>query len=155
METPVIWLILFILLLGIEILTMGLTTIWFAGGALAGFFAALAGAGVLPQVVLFGAVSLALLAFTRPLAVKYLNHKTTRTNVDSMVGRHGEVTEEIHNLQARGQVQVDGVFWTARAEREDQVIPAGTEVTVVRVSGVKLIVKAVQEEKPSEPSEAP
>ncbi len=141
------WLILFVLLLGIEILTLGLTTIWFAGGALAAFFAALLGAGLVFQLVLFAVVSLVLLAFTRPLAVKYLNRKTTKTNVDSMVGRHGEVTEEINNLQAQGQVQVDGMPWTARAEREEDVIPAGTEVQVVRVSGVKLIVKAVAKEE--------
>lgn len=147
MEASVVWLILFVLLLGIEILTLGLTTIWFAGGALIAFFAAMLGANVLVQVVVFAVVSLVLLAFTRPLAVKYLNHKTTKTNVDSIVGRLGEVIEEINNLQAQGQVQIDGMPWTARAEREDQTIPVGTVVTVVRVSGVKLIVREAKEEK--------
>ena len=141
------WLILLVLLLGIEILTLGLTTIWFAGGALVAFFAALLGAGLVVQVVLFAGVSLVLLAFTRPLAVKYLNHRTTKTNVDSIVGRHGEVVEEINNLQAQGQVKIDGMPWTARAEREEEIIPAGTVVAVVRVSGVKLIVRAAKEEK--------
>ena len=114
------WLILLVLLLGIEILTLGLTTIWFAGGALVAFFAALLGAGLVVQIVLFAGVSLVLLAFTRPLAVKYLNHRTTKTNVDSIVGRHGEVVEEINNLQAQGQVKIDGMPWTARAEREEE-----------------------------------
>ncbi len=141
------WLILLVLLLGIEILTLGLTTIWFAGGALVAFFAALLGAGLVVQIVLFAGVSLVLLAFTRPLAVKYLNHRTTKTNVDSIVGRHGEVVEEINNLQAQGQVKIDGMPWTARAEREEEIIPAGTVVTVVQVSGVKLIVRAAKEEK--------
>ena len=141
------WLILLVLLLGIEILTLGLTTIWFAGGALVAFFAALLGAGLVVQIVLFAGVSLVLLAFTRPLAVKYLNHRTTKTNVDSIVGRHGEVVEEINNLQAQGQVKIDGMPWTARAEREEEIIPAGTVVAVVRVSGVKLIVRAAKEEK--------
>ncbi len=141
------WLVLLVLLLGIEILTLGLTTIWFAGGALVAFFAALLGANLVVQVVLFAAVSLILLAFTRPLAVKYLNRKTTKTNVDSIVGRHGEVVEEINNLQAQGQVKIDGMPWTARAEQETEIIPAGTVVTVVRVSGVKLIVRAAKEEK--------
>ncbi len=147
MEASVVWLILFVLLLGIEILTLGLTTIWFAGGALAAFLAAMLGANVLIQVVVFGLVSLVLLAFTRPLAVKYLNHKTTKTNVDSIVGRYGEVVEEINNLQAQGQVKVDGMPWTARAEQEDLIIPVGTVVTVVQVSGVKLIVRVAKEEK--------
>ena len=111
------------------------------------FFAALLGAGLVVQIVLFAGVSLVLLAFTRPLAVKYLNHRTTKTNVDSIVGRHGEVVEEINNLQAQGQVKIDGMPWTARAEREEEIIPAGTVVTVVQVSGVKLIVRAAKEEK--------
>ena len=141
------WLILFVILLGIEILTLGLTTIWFAGGAVAAFFAALLGGGLVVQIVAFAAVSLILLVFTRPIAAKYLNRKTVKTNVESMEGRHGEVIEEINNLQATGKVKVDGMPWTARSEREGQIIPAGTVVTVVEISGVKLIVRVSEEEK--------
>ncbi|WP_434309556.1 NfeD family protein [Hominifimenecus sp. rT4P-3] len=141
------WLILFVILLGIEILTLGLTTIWFAGGAVAAFFASLLGAGLIFQIVVFAAVSLLLLVFTRPIATKYLNRRTIKTNVESMEGRHGEVVEEINNLQAAGRVKVDGMPWAARSEREGQIIPAGTMVTVVRVSGVKLIVKVLEEEE--------
>ena len=83
---PIYWLMLFVVLLGIEILTMGLTTIWFAGGALAAFLISLIGCPVWLQAVVFIAVSLILLLVTRPFEIRYLNQKTEKTNVDSLIG---------------------------------------------------------------------
>ena len=138
---PFYWLVLFIFLLGIEILTLGLTTIWFAGGALLAFFVSLFGGGLVPQAVVFIAVSLVLLVFTRPLAMKYLNRRTVKTNAESLEGRDCVVQEAIDNLRAEGTVTVDGVVWTARASEDDCLIPEGTLVTIVQIQGVKLIVK--------------
>lgn len=141
LDSPVVWLVLMIVLLAIEAFTLGLTTIWFAGGALAAFLVSLAGAAVWLQVVLFLAVSIVLLVFTRPIAVRYLNGRTTATNVDSLIGKECVVTEEINNLCAKGAVAVGGVTWTARAEQEDRVIGQGTIVEIVKIDGVKVIVK--------------
>ena len=101
---PVIWLVILIVLLVIEVITLGLSTIWFAGGALASFIAALAGAGVAVQVVLFLAVSIVLLLFTRPVVMKYLNRNKTATNADSLIGEQAVVTQTINNLMGRGEV---------------------------------------------------
>lgn len=141
------WLLLFMVLLGIEILTLGLTTIWFAGGALAAFAAALLNVELVFQLLIFAAVSLVLLFFTRPLATKYLNRKTVRTNVESLEGRHAMVTETIDNLQAKGSVTVDGVVWSARSAADEGIIPEGVLVKILRISGVKLIVEKFEEEK--------
>ena len=138
---PIYWLMLFVVLLGIEILTMGLTTIWFAGGALAAFLISLIGC---PAVV-FIAVSLILLLVTRPFAVRYLNQKTEKTNVDSLIGKHAVVEEEIDNLEAKGSAQVQGVTWTARSEDDAIQIPAGALVRIVRIDGVKLIVRKAKD----------
>ena len=138
----IIWLALLVVLLGVELVTLGLTTIWFAGGALAAFLVSLPGASLPVQVVLFAIVSIVLLIFTRPFAVKYVNKSRVKTNVDSLIGKTAVVTEEIHNLSAKGQVQVSGQVWTARARQNDEIIPAGTSVEVLEISGVKLIVKA-------------
>ena len=81
-----VWLALFILLLIIEIATMGLTTIWFAGGALAAFIAGLLGCGLAVQIILFLVVSILLFVFTRPVAVKYFNKDRQKTNADRLVG---------------------------------------------------------------------
>ena len=66
--TSICWLAVFVLLIVIELATMGLTTIWFAGGAVAGFIASMLGANVVIQAVVFFVVSIVLLIFTRPFA---------------------------------------------------------------------------------------
>ena len=139
-NNPIIWLILLIVLLVIEVVSLGLSTIWFAGGALVAFLAALLGANIFIQVILFLAVSVVLLIFTRPLAVRYLNGKTTATNVDSLIGEQAVVTGEINNLLGQGEITVNGITWTARADQEGQKIMVGKVVQIVRVDGVKAIV---------------
>ena len=135
------WLAIVIVLLVIEIATLGLTTIWFAGGALVACIAALLHANIWVQIVLFLVVSVLLLFFTRPLAIRYMNKDRMKTNVDSMVGKEAVVTESIDNLKAQGVVQVNGLEWTARSEESQEVIPKGAIVEVGRVEGVKLIVR--------------
>ena len=83
--TSICWLVVFILLILIEFATMGLTTIWFAGGAVAGFVASMLGANVVIQAAAFFAVSILLLFFTRPFAVRYINSNNTKTNVDGLI----------------------------------------------------------------------
>lgn len=140
-EMMIFWLVLLIVCIVIELPTMGLTTIWFAGGALVAILAALLHAPVFLQVILFLLVSLLLLFFTRPIAVKYFNKDRVKTNVESMVGRQAIVTGEIYNLQATGQVTVSGQEWSARSYDDQRRIPVGTIVTIVAIHGVKLIVK--------------
>ena len=67
----IFWLALFVILLIIEIITVGLATIWFAGGSMAALIVAAVGGPVWLQVILFFVVSFVLLFFTRPWAVKY------------------------------------------------------------------------------------
>lgn len=143
-EIMIFWMVLLILCIGIEVLTLGLTTIWFAAGALVAIFAALLQAPIFIQVILFLVVSLLSLFFTRPIAVKYFNRDRVKTNVESMVGRQAIVTGEIDNVQATGQVTVSGQEWSARSWDDKVRIPAGAVVVVVAISGVKLIVRTEQ-----------
>ena len=85
MEYAVYWLIALVVLLVIEAATLGLATIWFAGGALIALIAAMCGAGFVIQMVCFLVVSLILLIFTRPVAVRFLNKDTLKTNVDRVI----------------------------------------------------------------------
>lgn len=142
----IIWLAALVVLLIAEALTLGLTTIWFAGGALIALVAALLGANVWVQLGIFLAVSLVLLVFTRPLALRYMNKSTLKTNVDSLAGEQGIVSETIDNLEATGKVKLNDVFWMARSE-DGSIINEGTVVEIVRVDGVKLIVKVKEEER--------
>lgn len=137
----IFWLGLMIVLLLIELATLGLTTIWFAGGTLVAFIVSLAGGSLWMQVILFLAVSVVLLIFTRPFAVHYINKNPVRTNADSLIGKTGVVIEEISNLDSTGQVQIQGQIWTARAQKEETKIEAGARVTIEEIQGVKLIVR--------------
>ena len=136
-----VWLMLLVILLVIEIVTLGLTTIWFAGGSLVAFLAALLGAPIAVQVILFLVVSLVLLFVTRPIAVKYFNRDRVKTNVESMIGRQGIVISPIDNLQGTGQVAVSGQEWSARAKEDGTTFQLGSVVVVTEVQGVKLIVE--------------
>ena len=134
------WLIGVVALLAIELLTMGLTTIWFAGGALAAFVVTLLGCGRGIQIVVFLVVSFVLLFFTRPVAAKYFNAQREKTNVDSLVGKEAKVIADINNFDQKGTVLVDGMEWSARTE-DDSVIAKGNKVEILQIKGVKLIVK--------------
>lgn len=140
------WLIAFVVLLGIEAVTMALTTIWFAGGALIAFLLALFGVNVQVQLAAFVIVSFVLLFFTRPFALRYVNKNTVKTNIDSLIGKHARVTAEINNMEAKGAVLLNGQEWTARALKDDNIYPVGTMVEVKDIRGVKLIVSKEEEE---------
>lgn len=146
MEFAVYWLIALVVFLVIEAATLGLATIWFAGGALIALIAAMCGAGIVVQMALFLIISLVLLIFTRPFAVRFLSKDTLKTNVDRVIGMEGVVTEEISNLAGTGKVSLGGNIWTARTENEGGTIPVGAVVAVLRVEGVKLIVKVKEKE---------
>lgn len=134
------WLLGLVVFLVIEIITLGLTTIWFAGGALVAFFAALLGVPVLAQIFLFFVVSFLLLFFTRPMVQKRLNNSREKTNVNSMIGKEGRVTEEVDNFNGKGRIQVGGMEWTARASEDGVTIPVDSCVVIQEIRGVKAIV---------------
>ena len=131
----------------IEIATMGLTTIWFAGGALLAVVASALGLPLAVQIVLFFAVSFILLYFTRPIAVKYFNKDRIKTNAESLVGRQAIVISEIDNLQGIGQVTVGGMEWSARTVEAGIRLDVGSVVNIIAINGVKLIVEEKKEIK--------
>lgn len=143
----IIWLGLLILLLIIEIMTMGLTTIWFAGGALAAFASTFLGANVTVQMGIFLVLSLILLVGTRPVAVKWLNKNQTKTNADSLIGKRAIVTGEINNLAQCGEVMISDISWTARATDDSCIIAKGSKVRICAIEGVKLMVEEIKEDK--------
>ena len=145
LNMTVFWLVVLVVLVIIELLTMGLTTVWFAGGALIATIASLFHAPFALQVILFLLVSAMLLFFTRPLAVKYFNKDRVRTNAESLVGRQAIVISEIDNLQGIGQVNVGGMEWSARTRMDGVKLPVGTVTTVLAINGVKLVVEERKE----------
>ena len=144
-EMMIFWLALLIVAIVAELLTMGLTTIWFAGGALAAALISIPRTPLALQILVFLLVSALLLYFTRPVAVKYFNRDRIRTNVESMIGRQAIVISEINNLEGIGQVNTGGMEWSARSSYHNVILPVGAVVTVLGVDGVKLIVEERKE----------
>lgn len=141
-----IWLGLFIILIVIELFTVGLTTIWFAAGSLAAMIANTLGAGLALQIAVFFAVSCILLIFTRPWAMKYLNRKRTKTNYESEIGKVIKITQRVDNRNQTGRSIVDGQEWTVRSKDDREILEEGSLAKVVDISGVKLIVEKYKED---------
>ena len=138
------WLALLIIFIIAECLTVGLISIWFAGGALIAMFVALLGASTVWQIVVFLVVSAILLIITRPIAVKYINNKKEKTNYQSVIGTVVKVIEKIDNLNQTGVAFADGKEWTARAIEDNIILEKDTFAKVVEIEGVKLIVEPYQ-----------
>lgn len=145
-KTVFVWLGLLIFFLVVEIVTVGLTSIWLAGGSLAALFLNIAGLNLFWQIAAFFLVSFLLLIFTRPFAMRYINSHHEKTNYEGVIGKVVRVTEAVNNFEQTGTAVVNGLEWTARAEKDADVILPGELAKVVCISGVKLIVKKYEEE---------
>ena len=139
-----VWMVLMVALLIVEgACPFHLVSIWFAVGALVAGIAALLDAALGLQIGLFLVVSCALLVAMLPLVKKFVTPKIVKTNVDSVIGSQGYVTEHVDNVAATGQVKLGGMYWSARSQH-GAVIEAGTLVQVDRIEGVKVFVSAVK-----------
>ena len=139
----ILWLVLLVTFIMTEASTVAVVSLWFAAGALVALIAAMLGAQLWLQAVLFAAVSAVLLLALRPIVRKFFTPKLTRTNVDAVLGAEGLVTAAIDNVQCTGQVKVGAVEWTARSAN-GQPIAVGTRIKVDRVEGVKAIVSPLE-----------
>ena len=136
---PWFWLGLVVLFTLIEVFTFGLTTVWFALGALVMVFLSTLPIPLVWQLLLFLAISSVLLVFTRPLAIKKLKVGRERTNTDSLLGAKALVMRDITEFE-RGVVKVHGMEWSACSV--DGVPLVQDSVCIVeRIEGVTLFVR--------------
>lgn len=138
----IFWSVLLVILVVVEAVTAQMVTIWFAAGAAAALIAERLGAQIWLQWVVFIAVSAIALTATRPLVKKLTKAKVQPTNADRCIGQIAIVTEDIDNIEGKGQVHVNGITWTARSS-DGTVFKKDERVTVEKIDGVKLIVRAI------------
>ncbi len=143
MSWPIVWVVVAIVMAIIEAISLGLTTIWFAAGALITIVFAMLGVSYYVQIVIFLASSFILLVLTRPIIKKYLKVGEVKTNVDSLIGKRCIVTSDITEHKF-GQAKLAGQVWTAKSQTQETIL-AGEEVKVVAVEGVKLVVVRITE----------
>lgn len=141
----IIWLVLFVAFAFVELNTVQMVSIWFALGCI--------GAGVVSvitesqnftyELIAFAVTTALALIITRPFVKKVTHTEPTPTNADALPGQTAIVTEEINNVKATGAVTVKGAVWTARTETDTaDTIPINSVVEIIKIDGVKLIVKA-------------
>ena len=140
----IFWLAAMVIFMAAEAMTVTLVSIWFAVGALGAILIALLGGGLTLQVTVFLALAIVLLIFLRGAVRKHFTPRITRTNVDSVIGATGIVVTPVNNIAALGQVQINGVEWSARST-DGSHIGAGTLVKVDKIEGVKVFVSLAQE----------
>lgn len=141
-----LWLGIIILTIVLEATSYDLISIWFSAGALVSMILAIIDATTkleidwVVQVLVFVIVSLILILSLRPVTKKYLKRIDVKTNIDTIVGKHGIVVDAIESGE-RGTVKVDGVIWTAISN--DDVL-SDEKVEILAIEGNKLIVKAIK-----------
>ncbi len=138
----ILWLIAAAIFCAVEAATVGIVSLWFAGGALAAMVTSLLGGALWLQVTVFLVASAALLVAFRPFVRKVITPGITRTNANAMVGREAILTEDVDNLKETGALRLDGKEWSVRSET-GEALPKGTLVTVVKLEGVSLYVEPV------------
>ncbi len=137
----IFWTVAIIVFGVLEAVTAQLVSIWFVAGAIAALIASFFHASIPIQIIIFVCVTILALVITRPLVKKYIHPKMQRTNADKVIGQVGIVCQNIDNINATGQVKVDGKIWSARSI-DNQIITENSEVIIEKIEGVKLIVKS-------------
>lgn len=136
------WLVIGVVCGIIEVATMGFWFLWLALSAL--LVSLLSWLNLItslyPQVVVFGLITIFLVIFTRPLALKLFKTNEVKSNVDALIGLKGVVIMEIAPPHP-GQVNLQGQIWTARANEK---IGLDAHVVVRSVEGVTLYVDPVE-----------
>lgn len=154
MET-ILWLALIIIFVVVEIATVGLTSIWFAGGALAALLVQWIGLNIYVQILVFIIVSAVLMIFTRPWALKYFKPGLVKTNYETVVGENVCLTEDVDNMKGTGTGVYKGQEWTVRAYEAGKTFEAGEIVTVKEIRGVTLyVIESQQMPTPKKADEA-
>lgn len=110
-----------------------------AVGAVAGALTAGLGGGVVLQVLVFIAVSVALLAVVRPIAARHrAQMPQLATGIDALKGKQAVVLERVDS--SGGRVKLGGEVWSARALDTGRAYEVGQEVDVVDIEGATAIV---------------
>ena len=141
MEYLLIWLAAIVVFAVLEAVTYQMICIWFSIGAIGAFLAAYAGLGLNIQLGVFIVLSVAALISLRPLSIRLLKKGVTKTNVDAFIGQDVYITKKVNNITSEGEGKSKGLTWTVRSDNDSVLFEPGEIAEVVRVEGVKLIVK--------------
>ena len=136
-----IWLVIFIVLVIIELITINLVTIWFAIAAVFALLVDIITRNTMLEIIVFIVSSFLLLLLTKPLIKKIKVKKVEATNLDMVINKVGIVTEDI-NQDKIGEVKVLGKRWSAYSNTE---LKKDEKVKILSIDGVKLKIEKIGE----------
>lgn len=136
-----VWIVVLVLSLVTEAITTDLVAVWFFPSSLVAVILAICDVPWYVQLPVFLVIGIALVIATRPICKRWLDSKKAKTGTDLLLGQTALVTEEISNIEERGEVKLNGLCWSARAEDPTMVIAVGAQVSVLEIQGVKVIVR--------------
>ena len=124
-----------------EIFTAGFLVFWLGIAAMLTMLVSIFTSNLIIQTAVFVIASGLLLFLTKPFVDKYITKKdkSVATNAFSLIGKKGIVTKKITSTSF-GQVKVGEEVWTSVCEYSTP-LSEGTEIEVVKIDGVKLVVK--------------
>ena len=137
-----IWLLLAGLFFIGEMITVGFLIFWLGIGALLAMIVSFFTTNIIIQTAVFVISSIILILATKPFVKKFVDVKKTNTNVFSIIGKKALVIKELDPINAKGQIKVNSEIWSAESENGEK-IGEGSEVEIIRINGVKAIVKKV------------
>ena len=141
----IFWLIVAGIFFIAEIATVGFLIFWLGIGAVLAMIVSFFTTNLVIQTITFVLSSIILIIFTKPILSKYINTKSpVLTNSYSLLNKRGIVVSDINGIDSIGQVKVNGDIWSAKCE-DDIIIPKGTKVEILKIDGVKLIIKPLEE----------
>ena len=138
-----IWLIASGIFFICEIITVGFLVFWLGVGALVAMLVSFFTSNIIVQMSVFVISSGLLIFATRPLVNKINRKDVVPTNVYSLIGKKAIVIEDIDWVTGKGQIKFEGETWSAKS-KEQVNIPAGSEVEIVSIEGVKAFVKPLK-----------
>ncbi len=140
-----VWLIIAGVCFIIEMATVGFFVFWFGIGALLSMLVSIfCPENILLQSIVFVVSSVILLFLTKPLVDRFTRKdKKVETNAYSIIGKKGIVLQDINSTYSIGQVKISGEVWSAKSEDND-VIKKGSQIEVVKIEGVKAVVKPIK-----------
>ena len=141
----ILWLIVTLVAIVVEVATQALVSVWFAVGGMVTLLLAYFKVPVLFQVLAFFAVSVVSFYTIRRYLIPYTQSKFVPTNLDRLIGAEAVVTRELA-LRSRGEVKINGQYWTARCDDPERTVAVDSSVLIRAIEGATLIVSAIEED---------
>ena len=137
----IFWLVLVIVLSFVEIATVSLVSIWFVASGIVAMILSFFIEDTAIITTVFILLGIFLLVLSRPIVNKLRSKDNEKTNLDRIIGESAIVTEDIKKNEV-GEVKVDGKRWSAISKEK---CLKGDRVKILKIDGVKLIVKKESE----------